>query len=85
MRVRIAQQKNGDVVLTCDKWKQFAAEKFDMDVKWIHFVEQGDECFYVTGYYENGNEFGVYDGIMGRFMKNAKYMLFVFVCLLVTL
>lgn len=63
------KKNNGDILLTGDKWSGFASANFDRDVKWIHFVEEGDDSFYVTGYYENGAEFGGYDGIRGRPMR----------------
>ena len=66
VRVRIVRKNNGDILLTGDKWSGFAAENFDRNVKWIQFVEEGDDLFYVTGYYENGSEFGGYDGIRER-------------------
>ena len=65
VRVRIVK-KNGDIMLTGEKWSVFAGENFNRNVKWIHFVEEGDDSFYVTGYYEDGSEFGGYEGILGR-------------------
>ena len=68
VRVRIVK-KNGDIMLTGEKWSVFAGENFNRNVRWIHFVEEGDDSFYVTGYYENGSEIGGYDGIRGRLMR----------------
>ena len=69
VRVRIVKKKNGDIMLTGDKWSGFASSNFDRNVKWIHFVEEGDDSFYVTAYYEKGSEIGGYDGIRGRPMR----------------
>lgn len=63
------KRNNGDIVLKGDKWLAFAMQNFDRNIKWVHFVEEGDDSFYVTGYYENGAEFGGYDGIRGRPMR----------------
>ena len=79
-------------MLSGDKWSAFVAENFDRDVKWIHFVEEGDDSFYVTGYYENGYEFGGYDGIRGRPMRFMTRIapfgnidqVFIFYCILMT-
>ena len=36
------------------------------DVRLLHFVEEGDDCFFVTGYTEDGAEFGGYNMNSGR-------------------
>ena len=61
------------MVLTGERWMAFALANLNRDVTTLHFVEEGDDCFYVTGYNADGTEFGGYNfgGILyaGRFSR----------------
>nr|GEY61127.1 hypothetical protein [Tanacetum cinerariifolium] len=46
----------------------------NVDVSLLHFVEEGDDCFYVTGYNRDGIEFGRYGvnrSTLSRFMSRV--------------
>ena len=65
-RVQIAIQSNRPIVLTGERWRRFALENLSLAVRLLHFVEEGDDCFFVTGYTQDGTEFGGYDMNVGR-------------------
>lgn len=44
------------------KWTEFCKKNLNENVEMLHFVEEGDDCFYVTGYNTNGTEVAGYDG-----------------------
>ena len=56
-------------MVTGPRWTAFCLENLNEDVELMHFVEEGDDCFYVTGYHSDGNEFGGYNIIAGRFSR----------------
>ena len=44
------------------KWTEFCKRNLNKDVEMLHFVSEGDDCFYVTGYNRNGMEVHGYGG-----------------------
>lgn len=44
----------------------FALDYLSRAVRLLHFVEEGDDCFFVTGYTEDGTEYGGYNMNSGR-------------------
>lgn len=65
-RVQIDTETNGPIVLTGETWRRFALENLSLDVRMLHFIEEGDDCFFVTGYTQDGAEFGGYHMNAGR-------------------
>lgn len=63
---------NGTIDVHGDKWKQFVLRHFDDGLSLLHFVEEGEDSFYVTGYDAKGIEFGGYEGVTGRM---PRYMI----------
>ncbi|GKC35158.1 hypothetical protein Tco_1047542 [Tanacetum coccineum] len=50
---------------------EFCNDSLNENVALLHFIEEGDDHFYVTGYTSNGNEVGVYEAnraTLSRFM-----------------
>ena len=68
-RVRLVNKRNGPFVLTSASWRAFALGNLNEDVRLLHFVEEGDESFFVTGYNWDGSEFAGYNMIGGRFPR----------------
>ncbi|GKB24085.1 reverse transcriptase domain-containing protein [Tanacetum coccineum] len=56
VKVEIIKKHDGPIIMKGYKWEKFAEENFNMNVKLLHFVEEGEDSFYVTGYDENGRE-----------------------------
>ncbi|GJU55972.1 hypothetical protein Tco_1229686 [Tanacetum coccineum] len=50
-------------MLQGNNWREFAKENFNQNVALLHFIEEGEDSFYVTGYYGNGCEVIGYDDI----------------------
>ncbi|GKA99529.1 hypothetical protein Tco_0827523 [Tanacetum coccineum] len=63
MKVEILKQNDGPIIVKGDKWIRFAEENFDTNVAVLHFVEEGDDSFYVTGYCQNETKAIGYHGI----------------------
>lgn len=51
------------------KWSSWAVMNIGERVRLMHFIQEGDDTFYVTGYDRDGIEFGGYDGIHGRYSR----------------
>ncbi|PWA94353.1 hypothetical protein CTI12_AA060710 [Artemisia annua] len=51
------------------KWTSWAVTNIGARVRLLHFIQEGDDTFYVTGYDRDGIEFGGYDGIHGRYSR----------------
>ncbi|GJY50560.1 reverse transcriptase domain-containing protein [Tanacetum coccineum] len=62
-KVNIVRQNKGPVMLQRNKWREFAQENFNQNVAILHFMEEGEDSFYVTVYYKNGCEVIGYDDI----------------------
>lgn len=65
-RVRIV---NGPMIVTGARWRAFALVNLNEDVQLLHFVEEGDDSYFVTGYNWDGSEFVGYNMIAGRFSR----------------
>ena len=59
-RVTLVRPHDGMWYLKGPKWTAFCNRSLNEDVDMLHFVEEGDDCFYVTGYLTNGQEVGGY-------------------------
>ena len=68
-RVRVVTKRNGPMVVSGARWRAFALENLNDDVNLLHFLEEGDDCYYVTGYNQDGTEFAGYNIINGRFPR----------------
>lgn len=68
-RVKVLTEKNGPMEVSGERWRAFALGNLNRDVNILHFVEEGDDCFYVTGYNQDGTEFGGYNMIARRFSR----------------
>ena len=58
------------MVFKREKWTAFCLANFEKKVQMLHFIEEGDDCFYVTGYLENGMEAG---GYVGNRSSSSKF------------
>ncbi|GJX04212.1 hypothetical protein Tco_0190128 [Tanacetum coccineum] len=67
--VNIFRQNEGPVMLQGNNWREFAQENFNQNVALLHFIEEGEDNFYVTRYYGNGCEVIGYDDIDIRNMR----------------
>ncbi|GJY33959.1 hypothetical protein Tco_0418428 [Tanacetum coccineum] len=63
MKVEILKQNDGPIIVKGDKWIWFVEENFDTNVAVLHFVEEGDDSFYVMGYCQNETKAIGYHGI----------------------
>ena len=57
-----------EVQLYGDEWIKFVEDNVPASVKILHFIKEGEDTFYVTGYNENGSEGSGYD-VGRRFVK----------------
>ena len=62
-KVALIKKNEGVVELRGKIWQEFVADNIDEDVEVLHFVEEGDDSFYVTGYDNNGIESGGYEEV----------------------
>ncbi|GJT96455.1 hypothetical protein Tco_1091973 [Tanacetum coccineum] len=70
-RAELVTPDKGMWYLTGDKWTEFCNKSLNGKVFLLHFMEEGDDCFYVTGYDRVGNEvrgYGVNRSTFSRFM-----------------
>ena len=68
-RVKVLTETNGPMEVSDERWRAFTLGNLNRDVNILHFVEEGDDCFYVKGYNQDGTEFGRYKMIAGRFSR----------------
>ena len=68
-KVTLVTQKNIHVEIRGEKWKEFVAENMDMDVNLLHFVQEGDDTFYLTGYNHMGKETGGYEVVRTSYYR----------------
>ncbi|GKB83322.1 hypothetical protein Tco_0950217 [Tanacetum coccineum] len=54
-----------NIRITGQRWTKLCVENLST-AKMVHFIEQGDDTFYVTGYDENGFEYGGYNVVRTR-------------------
>ena len=62
-KVELVRARCGPWYLTGPKWTAFCNRNLNEDVDLLHFVEEGEDCFYMTGYLENVHEVRGYAGI----------------------
>lgn len=77
-RVKLLTETNGPLLLSGERWRAFALGNLNRDVNILHFVEEGDDCFYVTGYNQDGTEFGGYNMNAGRFSRFQSRVFYFF-------
>ncbi|GKA81693.1 hypothetical protein Tco_0788385 [Tanacetum coccineum] len=68
-KVELVTPDEGLWYLTGPKWTEFCNRSLNDDVALLHFLEEGDDCFYVTEYNRDGNEFGGYGGNRSTFSR----------------
>ncbi|GKB03555.1 hypothetical protein Tco_0831698 [Tanacetum coccineum] len=49
--------------------RKFCNRSLNENVALLHFIKEGDDCFYVTGYTSNGNEVGGYEANRATFYR----------------
>lgn len=59
---------DGKVQLYGDEWIKFVEDNVPASVRTLHFIKEGEDTFYVTGYAKNGSEGSGYD-VSRRFVK----------------
>ena len=62
-KVRLVSPKNVRVEIRGEKWKEFVGENMAEDINVLHFVQEGDDKFYLTGYNHMGKESGGYEAV----------------------
>ena len=68
-RVRVVTKRNGSMIVSGPRWRAFALVNVNEDVQLLHFVEEGEDSYFVTGYNWDGTEFAGYNMIAGRFPR----------------
>ena len=68
-RVTLVRKRNGPMIVTGARWRAFALANLNEDVELLHFVEEGDDSYFVTGYNWDGREFAGYNMIPGRYAR----------------
>nr|GEW25242.1 RNA-directed DNA polymerase, eukaryota, reverse transcriptase zinc-binding domain protein [Tanacetum cinerariifolium] len=61
-KIELVTPDKGLWYLTGPRWTGFCNRSVNVDVSLMHFVEEGDDCFYVTGHNRDGIEVGGYGG-----------------------
>ena len=61
-RVSLNTPRYGLWYLDGKNWTEFCNRSLNEDVQMLNFVEEGEDCFYVTGYNSDGKEVGGYNG-----------------------
>lgn len=74
-KVRIIAQLGGPIRIVGNKWVEFVHENMYTDVHMLHFVQEGDDSFYVTGYDSKGLEVEDYAGVESRHIRFQSYRL----------
>lgn len=68
-KVELIKKTEGVIEIRGKIWKEFVAENIDEDVEVLHFIEEGDDSFYVTGYDQDGIESGGYEGVNRQYSR----------------
>ncbi|GJU72908.1 putative nucleotidyltransferase, ribonuclease H [Tanacetum coccineum] len=66
-KVTLERPNEGLWYLSGTKWTKFCNNSLNENVALLHFIEEGDDSFYVTGYTSNGNEVGGYEANRATF------------------
>lgn len=74
-RVRVVTKHDGTMVVSGPRWRAFCLTNLNDDVELLHFVEEGDDAYYVTGYNSDGREFGGYNIHAGQFSRSMVHVL----------
>ncbi|GKA93140.1 hypothetical protein Tco_0815126 [Tanacetum coccineum] len=73
-KVGFVKKKEGIVVLQGQQWTDFALDCIDPEVNMLHFIQEGDDSFYVTGYRNFGSKIGGYDRVEGRLSSATEFL-----------
>ena len=68
-KVKFVTPVHGPVTVKGYKWTQFAQQNISNRVFLLHFIKEGDDTWYVTGYGSNGHEAGGYEVIDRRYSR----------------
>ena len=68
-KVAIVKVREGVVEIRGKRWYEFVQENMDENVNVLHFIEEGDDSFYVTGYDDEGIESGGYEDVNKRYYR----------------
>ena len=68
-KVKFVTPAHVPIILKGCKWTQFAKANISNRVWLLHFIKEGDDTWYVTGYHSNGHEDGGYEGIQERYSR----------------
>lgn len=68
-KVNLNRPSYGLWYLSGERWRQFCNRYMNDAVEVLHFIEEGNDCFYVTGYTKDGKEMGGYDGYRSTFTR----------------
>lgn len=60
-KVILVKTRNGPIEIRGQMWSDFVLENLDEDVNLLHFIQEGDDTFYLTGYNHMGKETGGYE------------------------
>ena len=67
--MKYVKPAHGPFTLKGPEWTAFANLNIGNTVSLMHFIQEGDDTWYVTGYESKGKEFGGYEGIEGRYSR----------------
>ncbi|GKD74998.1 hypothetical protein Tco_1333280, partial [Tanacetum coccineum] len=62
--IGLEKSNNGHWKLTGTNWSRFINRSGYGDIATLHFIWEGEDTFYVTGYDEHGSEIGRYNDLM---------------------
>nr|GEX90123.1 hypothetical protein [Tanacetum cinerariifolium] len=72
-KVSVVRQNEGPMLVQGNNWREFVEENCNENVPLLYFIEEGEDNFYVTAYYENGSEVIGYDDLDIR-NKRQRFM-----------
>lgn len=68
-KVRFVTPYHRPMALKGYKWTEFAKANIGSRVRLLHFIQEGDDTYYVTGYDKDGIELGGYISPDGRYSR----------------
>ena len=68
-KVDVFRSRFGVYELRGKRWNEFVLENLNGNVNVLHFIEEGDDSFYVTGFDNDGKEIGGYGEGNQRFYR----------------